>query len=1023
MKSSRIPVILIALAAFSFVAGGCDILVTERGGNGEPCEDSDCDQGLVCINDVCVDNNGCSDLCDSPGDLRCQPGGPVVEKCAPVGECLNWVQDIDCGANGQICNPAPNPHCEGCESNCSQAGDLRCRFGAEAVEECTDMGNDCLVWTDKESCDDIGQICIENPSPHCQDGCQSNCPSDGAIRCHPTDPAVEVCAPDGDCINWQLQEDCGQNGNICIDDGTPHCELDCNDLCIEGNNRCTADQLAIEVCAADQDGCMVWQFQEGCSGDEHCHDDTVNVVCEVNCPSGTDGCPAPGEERCSSDNTFVETCIYDVNWCRFWSLLENCVDQGLVCVIGAGDNASCESDLCLNGDECPTLGQTQCSDDNLFIDECQEDPADTCQRWAPLQECETVAPSFICSNDVCTDPCPGGHDCDNVGDLRCGGTDWVEKCVMEADQCRRWQLDIDCPSLDSQCVDSGTPQCECISHGCSLGDYKCSDDYVTLLECKPDPVCRQWTIRENCVSTNQICIEIAGQNPVCEACKNDCTTLGALHCAGTVIETCKNPDGSCTMFRPTSDCGDNGEVCEQVDTQVTCLTIAAHCTNGYQDFDESDADCGGTECQRCGGNRACTINLDCLSDDCATDVCQLPTFCNDGTYQPELGEQGFDCGGPCLGCEGDPCSAGDQCDYVYWCNPNENRCKVWLDAWNMGFSDRDAIKSIDLSGKQFGAFPDTYLLAFSDANTPNIGVVTFDATEIPLAIELPNGHSATVESLAFGPPGADGYDQDLYTTGGDSLALWPYLNADGSYGGHTTIANGSERLAVETNGRYIASSSGDGDISIRDHQGAILISANVGAPVNDMAFSIYRGAEPSFLVIASEAVPGSSEYGLHMIHLDRNPDPYTTATTSAAFETVCRKITIHSNNQYVAATCGPIGSEWIEIVDLNGNPVTVSSASGYSTVAFQPDPTWGHFLFAGTHDSRLVVFDLSAGFPSPITKKCSQQLSNASYPIYDLAFTPNNAWLALSSWNEIIMIDTAQWMTMLSYDNCWMPSP
>ena len=48
----------------------------------------------------------------------------------------------------------------------------------------------------------------------------------------------------------------------------------------------------------------------------------------------------------------------------------------------------------------------------------------------------------------------------------------------------------------------------------------------------------------------------------------------------------------------------------------------SHCEDGAPDYDESDSDCGGSDCPRCGPGRRCTTSFDCASARCLQGICQ-----------------------------------------------------------------------------------------------------------------------------------------------------------------------------------------------------------------------------------------------------------------------------------------------------------------------------------------------------------------------------------------------------------------
>lgn len=74
------------------------------------------------------------------------------------------------------------------------------------------------------------------------------------------------------------------------------------------------------------------------------------------------------------------------------------------------------------------------------------------------------------------------------------------------------------------------------------------------------------------------------------------------------------------------------------------------CTNGEQDGDETDVDCGGS-CSPCGDDQGCADPGDCQSGVCEDETCQPPS-CDDDVQNGD--EVGVDCGGDCALCEATP---------------------------------------------------------------------------------------------------------------------------------------------------------------------------------------------------------------------------------------------------------------------------------------------------------------------------------------------------------------------------------
>ncbi|CAF1445189.1 unnamed protein product [Adineta ricciae] len=51
---------------------------------------------------------------------------------------------------------------------------------------------------------------------------------------------------------------------------------------------------------------------------------------------------------------------------------------------------------------------------------------------------------------------------------------------------------------------------------------------------------------------------------------------------------------------------------------LTYFIVAPTCQDRIKNQDETDIDCGGTECSECSLNKACLVNSDCFTNDCST---------------------------------------------------------------------------------------------------------------------------------------------------------------------------------------------------------------------------------------------------------------------------------------------------------------------------------------------------------------------------------------------------------------------
>lgn len=52
------------------------------------------------------------------------------------------------------------------------------------------------------------------------------------------------------------------------------------------------------------------------------------------------------------------------------------------------------------------------------------------------------------------------------------------------------------------------------------------------------------------------------------------------------------------------------------------LVLAPTCTDGVKDQNETDTDCGGSQCPKCADGKTCQSDSDCDSGVCKSMICQ-----------------------------------------------------------------------------------------------------------------------------------------------------------------------------------------------------------------------------------------------------------------------------------------------------------------------------------------------------------------------------------------------------------------
>ncbi|MEY3015680.1 MAG: hypothetical protein RIT45_4415, partial [Pseudomonadota bacterium] len=329
----------------------------------------------------------------------------------------------------------------------------------------------------------------------------------------------------------------------------------------------------------------------------------------------------------------------------------------------AGD---CKSGLC-TGNACeakPTCSDGKQNGDETDVD-CGGSCPDECARGKGCKvdgDCKTSACSTSVSPPVCvtpTDACADGVQGGDETDVDCGGS-----CPADCDNGKGCKAGDDCVST----------YCEVTS---------------TTGQCAPAPSCTDG--KENGDETD---VDCGGSCPdkckVGKGCEDaaDCET-GVL-CEGSTDKVCTAPascsDGSQNGDETDVDCGGScpdgcvdGKGCKQGTdcksglcndgaSPAVCAP-APTCTDGSKNGDETDVDCGGSCPDACKDDKVCKADSDCASGNCESGLCKpsvVGANCNDGIKNGE--ETDVDCGGSCpTACEVDQGCAVDADCASKWC--------------------------------------------------------------------------------------------------------------------------------------------------------------------------------------------------------------------------------------------------------------------------------------------------------------------------------------------------------------------
>lgn len=259
------------------------------------------------------------------------------------------------------------------------------------------------------------------------------------------------------------------------------------------------------------------------------------------------------------------------------------------------------------------------------------------------------------SGGGCTD------ECATLGETRCNG-DVIEGCAIAASGCQAWRAGLDCSTSGNSCDDSEEPAV------CSSGAGTCTDG--TRNQDETDVDCGG--TRCDACGLGQGCARAAD----CES--RNCDTV-AMECVTPDTPTCT--DGTRNQDETDIDCG--GAICGGCGVGAMCVgpsdcrsdrctggrceAAPGTCTDGVENQDETDVDCGGAMCDPCGVGLRCGTGSDCTTGNCDGGTCAAVTAsCTDGTRNGT--ETDVDCGGSCSPCgNGSMCAVPGDCTSGY-CN-------------------------------------------------------------------------------------------------------------------------------------------------------------------------------------------------------------------------------------------------------------------------------------------------------------------------------------------------------------------
>ena len=553
------------------------------------------------------------------GGVPSQPALPVGQGCATSNGtvCDGDGACVACNVEGDCTNlPASNE----CQTRTCKAHKCGTDFQPDNTALVSQQPGDCQILV----CDGKGNKVSRNDDadkPVDGNDCRSHLCVNGVPQTPPLVANTKcganqafVCDGAGSCVGCNAPTDCSGVDDDCQTrtcdnktcgfkyqpDGTPlpvpkqksgDCQqLQCNgaglvksfefdtDLPIDGND-CTAD-----VCQVGVPSNPAMQTDSLCSKG-YCDGKSACVQCTkpTQCPNP----PICVTATCNSNVCGTSNVALGTQAPAGQQTPADCKDA--VCDGNGGtttqpnvgdlpnDNNQCTSDTCTAQGVpsfAPKASHTSCSQNNGKV--C--DGSGTCIGCVDNVDC--TAPST----------CGGGNP----------GTANVCGCTKKT--CA--QQNATCGTVADGCGASGTIACNDSLKDGSETDVDCGGNGSTCgVKCGQGKACGANSDCSSGFCADGVCCNAACTGAACKACSKALNGVADGQCLDATIGAA-DPRSLCAA----------GDVC--------AANAKCRCADGAKDGAETDVDCGGGVCGKCGaGGKGCSVNTDCTSGFCADSFC------------------------------------------------------------------------------------------------------------------------------------------------------------------------------------------------------------------------------------------------------------------------------------------------------------------------------------------------------------------------------------------------------------------
>ena len=446
--------------------------------------------------------------------------------------------------------------------------------------------------------------------------------------CPNTNPCATVACTGGTCTSTSVADGTTPAGYVdmvkdcktqsCMG-GTEVTVADDTDVPPPANNcETTSCSMMMVVTANVAQGMSCGGNNQICDGNGNCVG--CNMASDCNMP-GTCKTVACTNHACVVSNDASGTACTSGGGGKFCDNGGNCVP----CVKDSNCTGANPSDICINN-QCAS----SCNDGMKDGTETGTDCGGACPTKCPNnQGCNTGndCASGYCNNGTCN-PAPNGHACNQTSQCVSGNTCVSNVCCDSACNTGTCQACLGALTggADGHCtsITAGMPapsgQCTAATCGntgkCAAGGT-CAT-VSTGSNCGNGPGCtgnvyhpqQTCTAPLTCGGATQDCLTYKCSNA--NGCPATCSTNAQCstgnYCNGSNACVALIPDGSA--------CTASAQCLNGFCTPTTMLCLTPTCSDGFQDGTETDIDCGGATCSKCGSTKKCLLNSDCTSNHC-----------------------------------------------------------------------------------------------------------------------------------------------------------------------------------------------------------------------------------------------------------------------------------------------------------------------------------------------------------------------------------------------------------------------